>query len=233
MRISRAILAASLVLFLAACGERTRLPFAEFGPPDVPAETTPSKPRQTSIDLAGGALTVVSPAGYCVSKKGLNRRAKGSFVLLARCVALGQAETGDGSANVIFTVTTMPQPPGYVPSLTDLTDAIPGRRVIETQDIEGLPLALVVGGLTAPGGASNTHWRGAFALNGQLVMMAMYAPDDSYALTENGADLLVALAKATRDASADNAVKPVSNSAVDDAPRPMVRRFTGLFRPSE
>ncbi len=160
--------------------------------------------QATRAELAGGAITVAAPPGYCIDQQALRRAPRGDFALLARCDTLGLRGVFSDRQLALMTVTTAPRtaadaPP---PGLDDLTRAAAPAQVIETGMAGDLPLVR----LETPGGsvgaAAPQHWRSAFALNAQLVGLALYAPGTEAGDDKAGADLLADLADRTRRASA-------------------------------
>lgn len=204
---SKGSLAALGLTVLAGC-EGGGLPFG------TPFDQT------TRAELAGGAVTVAAPPGYCIDQQALRRAPRGDFALLARCDTLGLRGFFSGRRLALMTVATAPQkavdaPP---PSLDDVARAAAPTQVIETGMAGDLPLVR----LDTPGGtvgaAAAQHWRSAFALNGQLVALALYAPGAETDDNKAGADLLADLADRTRRASA----RPDDDTAPDAQRAPAV-----------
>ena len=206
---SKGVLAALGLTVLAGC-ESGSLPFG-----------TPFD-QATRAELAGGAVTVAAPPGYCIDQQALRRAPRGDFALLARCDTLGLRGVFSGRRLALMTVTTAPRkaadaPP---PGLDEVARAAAPAQVIETGMAGDLPLVR----LETPGGsvgaAAPQHWRSAFALNGQLVALALYAPGTEAGDNKAGADLLADLAERTRRASArpgeDTAPKAQPAAAAPD-----------------
>ncbi len=170
--------------------------------------------QATRADLAGGAIHLQAPSGYCIDRQALHRAPYGDFVLLARCDTLGLRSFFPGRNLALITVTTAPQaanaPP---PSLTDLERSVSPARVIETGMSGDLPMLRLdpPGGVV--GGIAPQHWRSAFALNGQLVALALYAPESDAVPAMDAPALLADLAGRIRRASAKPAEKPAAIAA--------------------
>lgn len=200
---SKGVLAALGLTVLAGC-EGGSLPFS-----------TPFD-QATRAELAGGAVTVAAPSGYCIDQQALRRAPRGDFALLARCDTLGLRGFFSGRRLALMTVATAPQKTADLPppSLDDVARAAAPAQVIETGMAGDLPLVR----LDTPGGtvgaAATQHWRSAFALNGQLVALALYAPGTEAGDNKAGADLLADLAERTRRASA----RPTEGTAPDAQP---------------
>ncbi len=107
--------------------------------------------------------------------------------------------------------------------------------MIETRVIDDLPLVrLDTSGESSVEGIAPQHWRSAFALNGQLVALALYAPDTAGNYPVAGAELLADLARRTRTASArpEEPAPPetdeVPAAAEPETPKPQQRVFPPL-----
>lgn len=184
-------LAALVPVVLAGCGDGG-LP---FGAPADPANRA---------ELAGGAVTLAAPPGYCIDQQALRHGPRGDFALLARCDTLGLRGAFPGRQLAVMTVTTAPRADGGAPppSLEELQQSVRPARVIEAGQSGDLPLVRLDADGGAVEGAAPQHWRSAFALNGHLVALALYAPESAAAAPVAGADLLADLASRTRRASA-------------------------------
>ncbi|MDX2483229.1 MAG: hypothetical protein QNK42_06165 [Pseudodonghicola sp.] len=165
--------------------------------------------QATRADLAGGAIHLQAPSGYCIDRQALHRAPYGDFALLARCDTLGLRSFFPGRNLALITVTTAPQGANArPPSLADLERSASPARVIETGMSGDLPMLRLdpPGGLV--GGIAPQHWRSAFALNGQLVALALYAPESDAGPAMDAPALLADLAGRIRRASA----RPDENS---------------------
>lgn len=166
--------------------------------------------QATRADLAGGAIHLQAPSGYCIDRQALHRASYGDFALLARCDTLGLRSFFPGRNLALITVTTAPQrTKAPSPSLADLERSASPARVMETGMAGDLPMLRLAppGGLM--GGIAPQHWRSAFALNGQLVALALYAPENDAGPVIDAPALLADLAGRIRRASA----KPDENAA--------------------
>ena len=222
MRISKFLFAMGLPLALAACGDSQKLPFARAFEP-APDANAALEPKRTDVSLAGGALNVQGPNGFCVSSNGLKTRANGSFAILARCDLLGQSRQSEGQPRAVITVTTAPSAEP-APDAQALAGLVPGAEVLQTAGDAEFPLALFSGAPKVSELVSAVHWRGSFSHNGQLVLLSLYAPEGSPALDSEGADILSAVANKTRAASTIQRPK----GAAANRP-PLLRRVGGLI----
>jgi hypothetical protein len=198
--ISRSLAVALCAGLLAGCDEATGLPFAA----ELSSLTESSgRSRLAEVDLAGGAVTLSAPEGYCFDKRSLKRTGGRGFAVMARCDTLGVRGFFGAHDLAIVTVTTAPRPEGVTaaPGLDALEATGGGAPVLSRQRRDGLSLIRFGDGAPPMDGVSATHWRGAFALNGQLVGVALYAPEGSDALKDSGAALLSDLTRRTRKAS--------------------------------
>lgn len=197
--------------FLAGCDEATGLPFSsELNT----LSEAPGRTRLSEVRLAGGAITLSAPEGYCFDRRSLRRSGPTGFALMARCDTLGVRGFYSAHDLAIVTVTTAPQAEGgATPGMKSLEATGGGAPVLSRQNRNGLALVRFGGGAQSFEGVSSTYWRGAFVLNGQLVGVALYAPEGSASLKSSGAALLTDLTRRTRKASAPIATSEVRPTA--------------------
>lgn len=154
--------------------------------------------------MAGGAITLAAPDGYCIDESSAKTGKRNGFAVLARCDALGVQGFFGQRDVALITVATAPRAQDTPLEMTSLEAAVAPAKVLEKRNMEGLPLVRLSGGTTPSEELSSTHWRSAFVMNGQLVALALYAPEGSAALTEPGATLLAECASRTKTASNEN-----------------------------
>lgn len=185
---------------LTGCNEATGLPFAA----ELSALSEgPDPARLSEVRLAGGTVTLSAPEGYCFDRRSTRRTGATGFAVMARCDTLGVRGFYGAHDLAIVTVTTAPQTEGSAkPGLTSLEATGGGAPVLSRETRDGLALIRFGDGAHSLDGVSATHWRGAFVLNGQLVGIALYAPEGSASLKQQGAALLSDLTRRTRKASA-------------------------------
>ncbi len=82
------------MLVLAGCGTGS----GPFGVP--PAEVT----------VAGGAVVVAGPAGFCIDRRSLHRDARGEFVLLGSCAAISGNPAAPAPARPAILTATVSEP---------------------------------------------------------------------------------------------------------------------------
>lgn len=181
---NRAILIAASTLMV-GCTQITNAEFLSSAAP---------KPSNAlaAVAMADGAVTLTPPPNYCIDKSSLKPR----FALMARCDTLG-AETDPDAPLALITATLVPlDDRTKVPNATDLAAAIAPDRILRKTDNNGLALVQTESA-TGLDGISERHWRGVFVVNGILVGLALYAPQDGPASGNSGASILTALAKRT------------------------------------
>ena len=199
--ISRTLIAAVASLPLTGCDEASGLPFASEGS----ALEDSGRARVSVVKLAGGAVVVAAPDGYCIDRQSLRRYGTRGFALMARCDTVG-VRGGFGSYDLaMITVTTAPLGKGAAAPTSGEVALTRGEgRVLSSTDQDGLALVRFGAGPEPLEGVSGIHWRGAFVLNDHLVALSLYAPEGSDALTDGGR-LLGDVARRTRSASAPRA----------------------------
>ncbi|MGR3323495.1 MAG: hypothetical protein ACU0DK_16370 [Pseudooceanicola sp.] len=215
MRLSpvlRLIPAGCLAALLAGCLE---MPETSGGGPEdglFAIVSTVSRPVGDPIPqapIAGGNLLVKGPVGYCVDRKSLRNRASGGFALLASCHVMTGGKSGPNVPPVVMTVSaTRPEPGTPLSDRAALAAAFAPALVLSQSDVKGLRLVhLGAGGDEAMRDADPRHWRGVMALNGYLVGLAVYGPEDSFSARAGGSAVLVELAEALREAARTSAAR--------------------------
>lgn len=207
MRIFKAVFLTGVFLAMAACADGKALDFAALGPKADSAAPSPkparTKVRKTEVLVAGGKVKLAAPSGFCISDKGLRRGAKSSFAFLARCDTLGQSSWSGGAPLAVITAAVSPQAEGdAAPSAKALARMLAPAETSNASDGKHLSLVRATGAAPAIKGLSRTHWRGAFEVNDHLVVLALYAAESSVALDQEGSEILRAMARGTKIASA-------------------------------
>jgi len=149
--------------------------------------------------IAGGAIVVKGPAGYCVEGKALRNRASGGFAMLASCQVITGGQDGYAVDLAVMTVSAVRGEERPSPQALSALFAAPALRSRVDDDVSLVRLAS--GGETQVPGSDPRHWRGAMTLNGYVLALAAYGPVDSHASGEGGRLLLLEMAKAIRAAS--------------------------------
>lgn len=163
--------------------------------------TGSSAPRDVTrtVTLYDGDVVVRGPQGYCIDRKSLRNRAGQGFVMLASCEALSGVR-GDGVEPVIMTLTVLPgQADATRPSAAAVAGSLPGVQVLDTVEEDDISLVhFASGGDQALAGKDPRHWRGAMAVNGHLIGLALYGRQGSAMAGTEGKGLLRALAQNTK-----------------------------------
>ncbi len=157
-------------------------------------EVTRRPPLQQAA-LENGAVIIAGPAGYCIDPVTLDRSAGRGFAVLASCQNLSGGETGGIVDPMMLTVTVgSAGPSGALPS-PEVMAAEAGQSPIAGGGVrDGLSLVhLAAGGNRVLPEGDPRYWRGAFRLNGRLVVMALYAPQDGVLAGGDGAEMLRAV----------------------------------------
>lgn len=157
-------------------------------------ETTGRPPLQQAA-LENGAVVVAGPSGYCIDPVTLERRAGRGFAVLASCQNLSGGESGAFVDPMMLTVAVGPAGRSGALPAPEVMAAEAGQRAIAGGGLrDGLSLAhLAAGGNRVLPEGDPRYWRGAFHLNGRLVVMALYAPKDGALAGRDGAAMLQAV----------------------------------------
>ncbi len=210
---SKRVLAGLVLLVQTGCADGPSLAFA----PTKTADTD----RQTEIALAEGRVALRAPAGFCIDPASVSTRGRDGFAMLARCNKINPDTVAlalSGQSPAVMTVSTRAWTrEGTGISSADIAGAYPEGAVLDTRDTSPMAMVRAKGGAPRINGLSETHWRGAMVINDQLVVMGLYAPQDSRALGTSGAGLLDQLARRTAKASTRPATRPATKPAAKPA----------------
>lgn len=220
------LLAFACALILSACGTVPSDELAAF--PSLGGETDAPEERRTDVslkqtDLAGGALTLVPPDGFCIDKRGL----KDNFAVVARCDALGGSDGAFDTSLGIILVSVAPVSENANVEQLLLASFDDDVQVQELFGLEPLALAHLKGG--APKGVDPVYWKGLSSVNGHLISLSAFALKGGSFATEEGGRVLIALA--TRMANASQ-TRTARSTVVADNPRTgggLGNRISGLF----
>lgn len=149
----------------------------------------------TQTTLAGGAIAIAGPAGYCIDRQTWRDDGESGFVLIAPCTHTDGSDAREGAvAPLVVSVTV--GPPGAAADLPEpaALAELAGMPLIAGQTRDGLVLVhLSDGGRSAIPDGDARHWRGAFLQKGHLLGLALYAPEGSALADAEGAAFLTAL----------------------------------------
>lgn len=182
--------AALAFLTLSACegGQGLPLPGLPGGGDKPLSQTT----------LAGGAIRVVPPDGYCIDPQSLKSR----FALMARCDSLGQSEVNTSTPLGVLTLALVPaDPEAPLPTPQEIAEALNLTQISEVGGSDGATIFVAEGPVPAVG-MSGRHWRGMASISGHLVSVTLYGAPQSRALSDEGRGLVAALIRRTRAQSA-------------------------------
>jgi hypothetical protein len=144
--------------------------------------------------MARGAVTLAMPQGYCLDPESVTSR----FALAARCDTLG-VDGFFAQWDLALVTVSLTRFDGEE---VNAAAAEAGGEILREETRDGVAFARMRG--DAPlDGVSDVHWRAATVINGQLLGLALYAPDGSAVLETDGARLLADIVAATRRAGED------------------------------
>ncbi|NUH66728.1 hypothetical protein HTT03_15710 [Sulfitobacter sp. S0837] len=188
---SKSPFAALALLTLSACEGGQGFSFAR----NTASTSTPL----LSASLAGGAVDVVPPQGYCIDRESLKRH----FALMARCDALGLPDQASGAPKGILTLSLIEATPDQpLPTPQDVASAAGLTQVRETDSGDGLTLFIAEG--PAPtDGMSGRHWRGMAQIGGHIASVTLYGAPQSPAISDAGRALVTDLIRRTRAKTGD------------------------------
>ena len=172
------------------------------------------------MNVAGQALTIAAPSGFCIDGDSTATSDAGAFVLMSDCALLG----GGGTPAVPAAMTASISTGGLggegddpVQSLADLAEfvgsgegrALLGRsggsgavRVLATQQHGEVLYVLVEDRGPQPiPGVERRFWRAFLEVDGHIVALSVLGFEDSGLDAQEGLDLVAALAAATRAAN--------------------------------
>ena len=188
------------VLFLAGCDEATSLPFAaESG---AISDGNGGRARTAMVKLAGGEILLAAPDGYCIDRRSVRFGRKAGFAIVARCDTLGVRGFFGAYDLAIITIATQPVvDSAALPTPAEVARSAGTFKVLAQSSQNDVSLVRLGGGPSRMEGVSDVHWRGAFLVNGHLLGVSLYAPENSPILRAEGAALLREMVVRTRRAS--------------------------------
>jgi|TARA_R110002049_G_scaffold44333_5_gene130068 hypothetical protein len=141
----------------------------------------PEKPL-LQTKMAGGAVHLVPPQGYCIDRKSLKPR----FALMARCDALGVPDVITDAPLGILTVSLVDGKPGApLPTPTQVAKAAKLTRVMDPSTRDGATIFAADGPVPIEG-MSARQWRGTALIGGQTASVTFYGPPQSRAISGEG-----------------------------------------------
>ncbi|MFP7569739.1 dihydroxy-acid dehydratase [Marivita sp. S2033] len=153
-----------------------------------------------AASLAGGAVVVSGPGGYCVDAKTLRNSDAGGFAAIASCSILSGGRDGPMVEPGLVTI-TVSRAPEDVPAPSDLAAAL-NTQLLQNRKFSAVDVGLMAsGGESAFQGSDPRHWRGAFVLGEWMVGLALYAPKGSPLVGSQGAAFLNTVSSRIRASS--------------------------------
>lgn len=173
--------------------------------------------------LMAGRLHLVPPDGFCVNKRGL----KDDFATLARCDTLGAGGGSQGAPLGLITVSVVAATEDV--SALDTVKELAGdaARVQRAEPTDFGAIVQLKGGRMP--GADAVYWRGVAQLEGLVLSLAVYTPEDAGASKDVGKALLgEVMSRTTAQPTAPEAAETVAETA---SPRTngLGARIRGLF----
>lgn len=153
-------------------------------------------------EMAGGDIVLVGPSGYCIDKSSLTNRRNRGFALLASCRILTDGAAGPVVEPALLSVTVTPMPTNrQVPSPQEIALAA-DAPLLDGKTSNGVAMAhLGDAGDSVVGTGDPNHWRAAFAQNGHLIGIALYAPAKGVMAGRAGASMIANLAQSIKTQS--------------------------------
>ena len=163
----------------------------------VPAGMSGGAPR--AIAVAGGAVTVAGPQGYCIDRSASRDGASGAFVLLGSCASIaGNRAAGQPARPAILTALVGPataSAPNFAAALPDMAEffrtdagraALSGAGRAETVRVERISEAggvlfirLSDSALAEGQPVEHGHWRALAEIRGRIVTLAVLSPESA------------------------------------------------------
>jgi hypothetical protein len=160
----------------------------------VPSGTGGAATRAMAV--AGGAVTVAGPQGYCIDGGASRDGASGAFVLLGSCASLtGSRAAGQPLRPAILTASASPSSGGgaeftsALPGLAQFFQSAAGRTALsrtgqaETVKVERVSAAggvlyirLSDSAVAREQGVDATYWRALLAIGDQIVTLSVLSP---------------------------------------------------------
>ena len=173
-------IAALALLILSACesGQGAAL-FKGLSAPTIPGQR--AKPL-SQVQMAGGAMTLVAPRGFCIDSKSVKKQ----FAMIARCDVLGVAQAAADAPLGFITVSVLPlAPDSALPAMQDVA-AANGLTNASDATLSDDSLVFRAQGKAPIDGVSDKHWRGTARIGDHIIGLALYGPDNGRAVSNEG-----------------------------------------------
>lgn len=143
--------------------------------------------------MAFGSVLLVPPQGYCIDGASLKQR----FALMARCDKLGAPSAAGFEPIAVITASFSPlAQDASVPDAATTAAALGLENVSAEQSIQG-GVTFRATGTPPTDGMSASHWRAITQVDGQIMALALYAPEEGEANTSEGRAMLSTIIDAT------------------------------------
>ena len=180
----KASLAALALTALAACSPGQDNPFSALTGQSAPV---------SQAAMAGGAVTITAPGGYCFDPRSLGQR----FALLARCDVLSKNGNAGVAPLSLITISVSPAKDAVrLPTAEQITAAHSLSNLTNKVQTEQSILFRADGAAPAPG-LSERHWRGAGRVANHIVGFALYTPKETEVGANRARAILTALIDGT------------------------------------
>lgn len=143
----------------------------------------------TRASMAGGALTLVPPQGYCIDRRNLESR----FALLARCDKLGVGDASAGAPLGVITVSLSDSPTATPLPTADETAAILGVSNVTLARTSDNAVIFRAVGPRPVRDMANRHWRATARIGSFLMGLAFYGPAGGRVEGAEGGNILADL----------------------------------------
>lgn len=154
-----------------------------------------SEPKPLSqADMAGGAVTLVAPSGFCIDSASLKQR----FALMARCDRLGAPAAAAAAPLGVMTVSLSKVAPGATLPDPQVTGAALGLTEVSAPTGDDRTRIFRASGPAPTDELDGRHWRATALVNGQLMGVALYGPRGDAEVQEEGRSIIAALLNRTR-----------------------------------
>lgn len=144
-----------------------------------------------SVMVAGGAVRVLGPQGYCIDQRGVRAGQGGTFVPLMSCASLMRGH-GDQAPNMAALLTASiadtpvsgDHPDRYNDALKDALRTVlrngldggdPAARIIQADELPDVVI-LYVQSPRPPQGMQAQHWQALFLIRQRLITISVRAP---------------------------------------------------------
>lgn len=163
----------------------------------LPSGTQTDTVALSRVRMAGGEVLLAAPRGFCIDKASVKPR----FALMARCDFLGAAHAAGAAPLGLIAVSviplartaTLPTPEqtARASGLTGVSEPVQGDDALIFRAEGPAPLE----------GLGQSHWRGTARVDGHVLGVALYGPEQGAATSTEGRDIVVDLINQTRAGS--------------------------------